>query len=225
MLKRIEALETTVVRLESSLDVSTQVNTVLTGEVERCHEEIDRLEQYSRRTCLVIEGINPVKNESPEDLFHKIKNLTTNHLLNNNNVNPQHFDFEFDKCHRIGPVRQNKQSVIVKFRSDSFREHIYRKKKSLPQGVKFKVSLTKKRIDILEKANEKTKTNGSIKFAYADVNGNLKLLLTEKSSQGRWALPFNNLKELDTLIDDHSTQSDCLPDLTTDTDDLPNLDA
>ena len=200
MLKRITALENNVLILESSLAVSNQANTLLSGEVDRLNSEVDRLEQYSRRSCLVISGIHPDKNETTQDLYNKIKNLTTNHLQQES-VSPNTFDFEFDKCHRIGPVKDNKQSVIVKFRSDAFREHLYKNRKCLPKGVKFRVSLTKKRIDILEKANEKIKELNGVKFAYADANGNLKLLLKEKTDKGRWTLQFDNLEELDGLLD------------------------
>ena len=171
---------------------------MLREEVDSLQNELDRHDQYSRRSCLVIDGITPIKNESNNDLIQRIKNLTTDHLKRNS-VHPDQFDLEFDKCHRIGKVKDNKQAVIIKFKSDAFRERLYRARKSVPQGIRFRVSLTKRRIDLIENANKAVESIDVIKFAYADVNGNLKILLNQPLN-GRWALPFNNLQELNELI-------------------------
>ena len=199
MLLRIESLEQKVEKLEGSLETSHQVNKVLRGEVDRLNEELDNNEQYSRRTCIVVSGIETDLHESPDSLYQKIKNLTSNHLKEDS-VHPNAFDMEFDKCHRIGTPKNGRQSVIVKFRSDSFRERMYKAKRSLPKGIKFRVSLTKRRIQILEKANEKVKDVVKVKFAYADLNGNLKLLLQQKLNTGQWTIPFKNEIELDSIL-------------------------
>ena len=167
--------------------------------MDQLSAEIDDQEQYSRRSCLTIDGIQPAKNETANQLYEKIKQLTTNHL-NNDSVSPNNFDYEYDKCHRIGPVKNNKQSVIVKFRSDNFRERLYRAKKSAPRGIKFRVSLTKRIIELIKKANLKVDNIEGFKFAYADANGNLKLLLNQKSNNGKWTLPFSDIRELDDIL-------------------------
>ena len=192
----LECLENKVCELESSLEVSKQVNKVL-------KKSIDKNEQYSRRKCLIIDGIVPDRNETIDDLKAKIKNITTNHLNNNNknnNVHPGAFDNEFDKCHRIGVVKGNKQSVIVKFKSDGFREYLYKSKKSTPRNIRFRVSLTKSRINLFEHANKKIEGIPAIKFAYADANGNPRLLLDNKTRNGSWTLPFEDEDELDDLL-------------------------
>ena len=194
LIKRIELLENRVCELESSLQVSQQVNKLL-------KKEIDNNEQYSRRKCLIIDGIAPVKTETPEQLKQKIKLIATNHMKIRN-IHPDAFEFEFDKCHRIGPVKNNRQSAIIKFKSDNFREHMYRSKKSAPTNVRFRVSLTKRRINLLLHANERVEGIPLIKFAYADINGNTKLLLNQQSNNGRWTLPFDDEDSLDTVIND-----------------------
>ena len=200
MLEKIESLENRICHLESSLEVSIHVNKVLRGEVDHLHNEVDRLEQYSRRTCLVIDGVVPVRGETNADLFQRVKDLTTNHLGRRDSVHPDEFNREFDKCHRIGPIKDNRQPLIIKFRSDNFREKLYRARKSAPNGVRFRVSLTKKRIHLIEDANKIVTNQEKIKFAYADINGNVKVLLKEKSRNGRWALHFNCIEELNELI-------------------------
>ena len=197
--KKVELLEKKVEQLESALEISSQVNKVLREEVDHLHSETDRLEQYSRRSCLVIDGINPIKNETNHQLMQRIMNLTTNHL-NRDNVHPNEFNVEFDKCHPIGQIKDNKQSVIVKFRSNAFRERLYRAKKSTPVGIKFCVSLTKRRATLVDEATKKVADVPNVKFAYADANGNLKLLLNEKTKSGSWALPFNSMNELEEIL-------------------------
>ena len=205
ILKKLELLENKVCVLESSLEVSHQVNQVLRKEIDNLTEALDNQEQYSRRSCLVIDGITPNKTESPEQLRDKIMNLTTNHLANQS-VHPDDFIFDFDKCHRIGPIKDNKQTVIVKFRSNAFRGKLYKAKKSTPKGIKFRVSLTKRRINLLEHANKKVADIENIKFAYADINGNTKLLLNERTEYGKWTRSFKDEEELDEILSEYRPQ-------------------
>ena len=75
----------------------------------------------------------------------------------------------------------------------------------MPDGVKFKVSLMKGRIDLLEKANNKIANIPVMRFAYSDQNGNLKLLLKERNRKGKWALGFNTERELDIILSQYET--------------------
>lgn len=103
---KLENLETIVEKTSDELAVSKQVNNVLNNEVERLREQIDDHEQYSRRNCLVITGLLPNKNESVYGLQNKIKNLVCNHMTSDDAlVHPSKFDYEFDKCHRLGSTK------------------------------------------------------------------------------------------------------------------------
>ena len=59
------------------------------------------------------------------------------------------------KLHRIGKTdKNNTQNTIIKFKSHSFKEKIYFKRKAIKQrDVKIKPSLTKHRIELLKDAN------------------------------------------------------------------------
>ena len=98
----VNTLEGKVCQLEGSLSVSNHVNTILA-------EEIDNLNQYQRRSCLLIEGICTVKGESVRDLEEKVKEV----LIENFNVSDETVAYEFDKCHRIGHIKlKGEQSTI-----------------------------------------------------------------------------------------------------------------
>ena len=73
LLRRIEALENKVTKLESELSIAKNVNQLLS-------QELDDLHQYQRRSCLVIDGINPQENETTEEINQKVKNVLTKNL-------------------------------------------------------------------------------------------------------------------------------------------------
>ena len=77
------------------------------------HEKIDDLQQYSRRNCLILDGLPVTTNESISDLKVKVRETVINDL----NIDSAEFDNEFDKTHRIGPVSDGQnQKVIVRFK-------------------------------------------------------------------------------------------------------------
>ena len=90
-----------------------------------------------------------------------------------------------DKLHRTGPCQPstNTQPVIVKFKSHSFKEKIYNKRKNVNKNIKLVPSLTRRRSQLLNKlqtALNNSKENGIldvVKFVFADVHGSLKLVL------------------------------------------------
>ena len=78
------------------------------------------------------------------------------------------------KLHRIGKTdKNNTQNTIVKFKSHSFKEKIYFKRKVIKQrDVKIKPSLTKHRIGLLKDTNTLITDNPETNclFIYADVH-------------------------------------------------------
>ena len=98
-----------------------------------------------------------------------------------------------DKAHPIRKAYENgKQKRVVKFTSDSFKEVVYRKHKEKQKehvaelkqkkqpvriGIKFQPSLTRRRRKLLELANEKFAGVEQIRFSYADMHGNIKVML------------------------------------------------
>ena len=98
-----------------------------------------------------------------------------------------------DKIHPIGQPEDGKQCRIVKFTSNSFnKERVFmkhkqqkkaytekQKKANKPVSIRLnlQLSLTKRRLDILQYAKEKLAAVKEIKFPYADMHGNLKVVL------------------------------------------------
>ena len=108
--------------------VSTQKNTidilkdrfaVLSSAVEHLKTNADQQEQYSRRTCLRINGIKKDKDETAEKCLNKVQQV-----CKELNVNIP--DDSFDRAHRIG---KDKMTMIVKFTSFKHRTLLYRNRK------------------------------------------------------------------------------------------------
>jgi len=104
---KVESLELHQVKLEASLVISQGVNSVF-------EEKLDDLQQYSKRSCLIFDNMPVETNEMEEIVKEKISNVVANDL---------HLpSTEIDKAHRIGPVKDGKQSIIAKFKGHGFTE-------------------------------------------------------------------------------------------------------
>ena len=64
LLKMIEKLA----QLEGKLVVTKNVNKLLS-------QEVDDLEQYERRVCVILDGITPSQHETTEEITKKAKNV------------------------------------------------------------------------------------------------------------------------------------------------------
>ena len=65
--------------------------------------------------------------------------------------------------------------------------------------LKLKLSLTKRRTKIINYAHRITESVPEVKFAYADVNGNLKIRLHEQR-EGKYTFPFNSIDSLHNIF-------------------------
>ena len=138
--ERIIQLEKKVEMLESTLIIAQNTNTLL---------EVDDLHQYQRRTCIVVDGIQPEDNETEDQIKHKVRNVLTKNL----GFEANQVDNEIDKCHRLGKPNRGKQSTIIRFRTHAFRAAVYQKRKTITNNkLKVKLSLTKKRTKTLTQA-------------------------------------------------------------------------
>ena len=114
--KKVELLEGRISELESQIGITQTVISLL-------QTKIDNQEQYSRRPCLVINGL---EEPGDEDEIQKIAatieeetGISRNTVIKN-----------LDKIHPIGQVDDaGKQKRIVKFTSGSFRETVYKNQK------------------------------------------------------------------------------------------------
>ena len=193
MSKKIIILEGKLIIEESKWAVSNHVNEVL-------NKKIDELNQYSRRSCMVVDGI-PIEEQA------NIAKIISSKLDIEEDVVAKNID----KYHPIGPVKSPKsyktQSMIIKFRTHHYREMIYSKRKSMKIDavkIKFRVSLTKRRQDLLKQATDfcdpdKLDHNNNLDFAFADTLGNCKIKFKKRVNNKLFA-DFNDEIELANII-------------------------
>ena len=128
-------------------------NIALKENIKKLKEEIDNLEQYSRRNCILIHGVKESNKEVTDDLAREIFN-TKLHL----DVNVQ----DLDRSHRIGRKTPGKtRPIIVKFATYNRRREVFSTKKNL-KGSKITIteSLTSNRLELLHlcKGDENVET-------------------------------------------------------------------
>ena len=120
---RIKALETAnqslekkVEHLESRVVISERVSEQLTT-------ELDRLDQYHRRSNIIIKNVFLPENESDDD----VKKVVTK-IVKNDIVKPELLS-SVDKHHRIGKIKEvngkKMQNIIACFKSHSARYSVY----------------------------------------------------------------------------------------------------
>ena len=178
-------------KVEKLNDRNAVLNTV-TGELSK---EVERLQQYSWRNCIVIEGIKLHRNETIESLEGKVQSAVIEDL----GISKSEYDSEFDKTHRIGPVRNNnEQRVIVRFKKHSMCEKIYAQRKK-SKKIKVKPSLTNFRLKTLNSTKERFEKSNHVDFIYADIHGNLKIRF-KNAVHGRFVYTFYDEAELSELI-------------------------
>lgn len=144
-------------QVELNVSIQNQLDELKNGQreaAERHANEIDSLEQYSRRNCLVLHGVKEKENEDTDDLFIK---TVKKHLGIEVKIR------DLDRSHRIGPKRTDGSGrpIIIKFARYLVRANVFREKRKLKNtGLLISESLTKKRVALLNEARDKYgKTN------------------------------------------------------------------
>lgn len=183
--KKVSTLQDHIEKIES-------INAVATNTSYRLQRELETQQQYSRRSCLVLDGINLTDNETEQTLEVKVKE-TVEKLVPGAAK-------DLDKTHRIGPVREGKQSTIVRFSKHSTVKKIYDRRKT-SNGIKVRPSLTNFRRKELKKAQDLIQRSQDKSFVFADIFGTLKVRF-EKQLNGRYVYEFYNIDELRQLIID-----------------------
>ena len=166
------------------------------------------LEAYSRRLCLIVSGVKKEKNENMENPTETIIDK-----LEQTGIPKEELITNIDKLHRTGPYQPstNTQPVVVRFRSHSFKEKIYSKRKNVNRNIKLVPSLTRRRSQLLNKlqiALNDSKENGildAVKFVFADVHGSLKLVL-QNPYKNRSVFSFNSELEFYQFVDKVTTK-------------------
>ena len=134
-------------RLESKIFVQERVSDAL-------RDEVDRLQQYTRRPCVTIRGIEKQHNERYGDLKGKVAEIIQS-------VNSSTSMDDVDKFHCNGRVRDGKQEVIIGFKSHSAKETFY-KARIEQENLMIYLSLSKKRLNLLHEARDMISRTRSI---------------------------------------------------------------
>ena len=171
--KAIINIEGKLMITESKYALASHVNSILS-------KNVDELQQYSRRSCIIIDGI-------PSSQANDLPQI----LCENLNIPPPLMSSEVDKYHPIGPIKEDgTQSVILKVRSHGFREKMYRARKNMAnKKYKLRVSLTDRRIKLIESAKSTFKSQkvDNIEFVFADINGNVKVKFISRVNRSLFA--------------------------------------
>ena len=161
---------------------------------------IDDGEQYSRRMCLRIDGIDleSDENENNSSCMKKVQKIFEE-------MGVQVPAVSIDRAHRIGkrfPATDEKgrkiigqdQQMIVKFNNWGSRMMCYNNRKKLKKK-RIKIDLTKRRLTLLNQARAKTSGKPSIDFVFADVNCRLQL-----RAKSGYFYSFNTMEELNDIL-------------------------
>ena len=173
--------------------------------MEKLDVKTDDIEQYSRRSCIRIHGIELDENTSSENVDRILYDCFQK-------INVPYDRNEIDRAHRIGKVVVDRVSgkssrpIIVKFKSWKTRCEFYKARpKAYQNGTKkpgsnqlpFSVSLdlTKRRYQLLSRAKRLIEDNKKFNYSFSDINCSLGI----KSADDRF-LYFNTNDELYDII-------------------------
>ena len=158
MKESVDLMSETFEKFKEELKRKDEVIKSLRGHVSKLQSEmnvvvegLDRQEQYSRRNCLLIHGINENKDEDTDDIVIKTLNSDLNLDLSINDL---------DRTHRIGKSRvvnatTKSRPIIVKFARYIVRRKVFSNKKKLKgKNISITESLTKKRMEKLKEARD-----------------------------------------------------------------------
>ena len=161
----------------------------------------------------MINGIAEPGNESDDE------KLILSRLKEETGIDEDVIEQNIDKIHPIGQPEDGKQCRIVKFTSDSFKERLFMKNKqrkkayiekqekaNKPVSIRFNFepSLTKRQLELLQYAKEKLTAVKEIKFLYADMHGNLKVVLNTPI-RNRYVIGFKTKKDVGQILPSRDT--------------------
>ena len=161
----IKGLQDVIMKQNDKIDVLESRIAVMERYISKLEKGVDDQEQYNRRLCLRIDGIDMEENETGEICLKKVK-------LVFKELKVSVPDTVIDRAHRIGQPKVVKgkkvHTMIVRFTTWRHRTAIYRARKS-SNKYKIRLDLTKKRLDTIIKSS-KLLEEKKIGFVFADVN-------------------------------------------------------
>ena len=169
---KVDELEKKMDELQSVNLVSQNSSTLLLGRVRKLESDLLIANQYSRRECLDISGLDDVEDEDIENEVAKIITDLGIQISESRDI---------QACHRYG----SKKTVIVKFTNRKMVGRILSSKSSLPENIFINESLCPRnktirgRCNVLKKAGKISKIgtrNGMIRVklpnaaSYININ-------------------------------------------------------
>lgn len=148
--KRISVLEKRMISKDDE-------NRILKIQMAGLRDELEELEQYGRRNCLVFHGITEKKGESTTDEILKV--IYDQLLIPEGKVSPR----DIGRSHRLGkPLNKNERTtrsmkertrpIIVRFKGYDSRSEVFAAKRKLKgSNIMVTENLTAKRYNLLKK--------------------------------------------------------------------------
>ena len=159
---------------EKFIELTNRVNKLEIYNELLCRK-YDDLDQYNRRTNLVLHGIPFSKIESPitikNQIVHELNQLGLKHII------PY-----LDRAHRYGARRKDTQAVILRFTTWNARNEFFKARKN--SKFQLQADLTSRRLELLAHANDyiaSERCEGLFKYAFADRNCILQIVAVDGS--------------------------------------------
>ena len=88
---------------------------ILQSTVDSQKDEIDNLEQYSRRNCLLIHGVKEDQDQSGTNIMNRQTEDTDTKVLNllHDNLHLNIHEGDIDRSHRLGKAKADKTRPII----------------------------------------------------------------------------------------------------------------
>ncbi len=141
-------------------DGNNQRNKELENQCRHLSDQLDDLEQYSRRNCLLVHGV-------PESISENTTNIAFDKL--NQHLGTDLSSNSINRSHRLGKPRHDSQPprpIIVKFTSYQHWQSVNNQKKKLKNTqLLITESLTKQRMELYRAAQQMV-SNGNIQAAW-----------------------------------------------------------
>ena len=149
--KEFENLKEENKRLQKRVEVLETSQGTTRADLEKVQDEVDEVESYSRRSCLIFSNIpNETSKTDEEQVLHMMQTKLELTSADSSWI---------DNCHRLGKPDEsqgnNVRRMIVKFAAGKYREAVWRSKGKLkPTNIIMTEQLTKKRSILLKKCIE-----------------------------------------------------------------------
>ena len=164
--QQLRAINDTIRRLEGIVEE-------LAKGLQQTERELDDLEQYGRRNCLILHGSHNVPTDRN---YLGFQDFVINKLNTRLKLDYKIKPLDIDTCHVL-PCRNNRPPpIIVKFVRRSIRDLVYSNKKKLkddnnPEKISITESLTRRRLRLVKNAKDEfgfrnVWTNNGIVYCY-----------------------------------------------------------